>query len=133
MRYLITGGSGYIGSRLADALAARRKTSSVVVADLVPPRTLPDKVTFRKLDVRSMDAATDALAEERPDALVHMAFIVDPTHDEPAMYEVNVNGTFNMLAAAAAKGVERVLAMSATMAYGAWPNNPVPITENQPV
>lgn len=133
MRYLITGGSGYIGSRLAEALAARRKTSSVVIADLAPPRTLPAKVTFRKLDVRSMDAAADALAEERPDALVHMAFIVDPTHDEPAMYEVNVNGTFNMLAAAAAQGVERVLTMSATMAYGAWPNNPVPITENQPV
>lgn len=104
-----------------------------MVADIVPPRTLPAKTSFRKLDVRDMEGAAAALAEERPDVLVHMAFIVDPTHDEPAMYEVNVNGTFNLLAAAAAEGVERVLAMSATMAYGAWPNNPVPITESQPV
>lgn len=133
MRYLITGGSGYIGSRLAEALSARRKTDTVVIADIVPPQTLPAKASFRRLDVRDMVAAAGALAEERPDVLVHMAFIVDPTHDEPAMYEANVNGTFNLLAAAAAEGVDRVVAMSATMAYGAWPNNPVPITENQPV
>ncbi|MFY9488078.1 MAG: NAD-dependent epimerase/dehydratase family protein, partial [Solirubrobacterales bacterium] len=133
MRYLITGGSGYIGSRLAEALGQRRSTDTIVVADLVPPPLMTEKTTFRQLDVRDVESVFDALAEEEPDVLVHLAFIVDPTHDEPAMYEVNVNGTFNVLAAAASAGVERVMAMSATMAYGAWVDNPVPITENQPV
>lgn len=133
MRYLITGGSGYLGSHLAEALAARKQTQSVVIADIVPPRTLSEGAVFRRFDVRDMQSAAATFAEERPDVLIHMAFIVDPTHDEPAMYEVNVNGTFNVLAAAAMQGVERVVSVSATMAYGAWPDNPVPIGESQPV
>lgn len=133
LRYVITGGSGYIGSHLADSLSAVKQTSAVVVADIAPPATLPDKAIFRQVDVRDMNAVADMLAEERPDALVHAAFIVDPTHDEPAMYEVNVNGTFNVLAAAASENVERIVSLSATMAYGAWANNPLPITESQPV
>jgi UDP-glucose 4-epimerase len=133
LRYLITGGSGYIGSRVAELLAFQKSTDSVVVADVRPPEFRPQKTSFRKLDVREPGSIAIALAEERPDVLVHMAFVVDPTHDEPTMYETNVNGTFNVLAAAAASGVERAVVTSATMAYGPWRGNPVPITESQPV
>jgi UDP-glucose 4-epimerase len=133
LRYLITGGSGYIGSRVVELLAGLKETESVVAADIKPPQFRPEKTSFRSLDVRDAGAVGTALAEERPDVLVHMAFVVDPTHDEPEMYETNVNGTFNVLAAAAAHGVERAVVTTATMAYGPWPGNPVPITENQPV
>jgi UDP-glucose 4-epimerase len=133
LRYLITGGSGFVGERLVEELAARKSTSTILIADVKPPRTRPEKTGFRKLDVRSRETISELLVEEKPDVLVHLAFIVDPTHDEPGMYEVNVNGTFNVLAAAASAGTERVLAVTATMAYGAWPDNPVPITESQPV
>jgi UDP-glucose 4-epimerase len=133
LRYLITGGSGYIGSRVAELLAAQKNTEVVVVADLRPPEFRPEKTSFRKLDVREAGAVATALAEERPDVLVHMAFVVDPTHDEPTMYETNVNGTFNVLAAAAAAGVGRAVVTTGTMAYGPWRGNPVPITEAQPV
>ncbi|MGH2905291.1 MAG: NAD-dependent epimerase/dehydratase family protein [Solirubrobacterales bacterium] len=133
MRYLITGGSGYIGSRVAEQLAAQKQTETVVVGDIRPPAFRPEKLTFRKLDVCDSAAVATALAEEEPDVLIHMAFVVDPTHDEPAMYETNVNGTFNVLAAAAAGGIGRAVVTTATMAYGPWRANPVPITENQPV
>lgn len=133
MRYLVTGGSGYIGSRVVEQLATLRDTRAVVNADVRPPEFQPSGTSFRQLDVRDGDAIALALAEEQPDVLLHLAFIVDPTHDEPAMYDTNVNGTFNVLAAASAAGVARVAMTTATMAYGPWPNNPVPITESQPV
>jgi UDP-glucose 4-epimerase len=133
LRYLITGGSGHLGSRVVERLAERKITESVVNVDVAIPEFRPPNTSFRQLDVRDGDAVQSAIAEERPDVLIHLAFVLDPTRDEPEMYEVNVNGTFNVLAAAAALGVERVYVVTATMAYGAWPNNPVPITEAQPV
>jgi UDP-glucose 4-epimerase len=133
LRYLITGGSGYLGSRVAEQLAALKNTETVVNADIAPPEFRSANMAYRQLDVRDPNAVNQALADEQPDVLIHMAFVLDPTRDEPEMYEVNVNGTFNVLAAAASQGVERVYVTSATMAYGAWPTNPVPITEAQPV
>lgn len=133
MRYLITGGSGYIGSRVVERLAASKNADAVVNADLRPPEFQPQGSSFRQLDVRDADALNATIVEERPDVLLHMAFVVDPTHDEPNMYDTNVNGTFNVLAAAAAYGIGRVAVTSATMAYGPWSNNPVPISESQPV
>lgn len=133
MRYLVTGGSGYIGSRVVEQLLGLKGTASVVNADIRPPQFQPQGSSFRQLDVRAPDAIAAALSEERPDVILHLAFVVDPTHDEPDMYDVNVNGTFNVLAAASAAGTPRVAVTTATMAYGPWPNNPVPITEAQPV
>ena len=133
MRYLVTGGSGYIGSRFVETLAERRDSGTILIADLVPPRLRPPKTGFRTLNVRDAEAVSELVASERPDMLVHMAFLVDPSGEEPEMYEVNVNGTFNVLAAASKAGVERVMVLTATMAYGAWPDNPIPIPEGQPV
>ena len=49
------------------------------------------------------------------------------------MYDIDVNGTHNVLEAASQAGVEHVLVTSSTTAYGAFPDNPVPITEDWPV
>lgn len=133
MRYLITGSSGYLGSRVAEGLAALKNTESVVGVDIVPPEFRSPNIAFRQTDIRDEQAIDQAVAEEQPDVLIHMAFVMDPTQDEPDTYETNVNGTFNVLAAAAARGVDRAYVTTATMAYGAWPGNPVPITEMQPV
>lgn len=133
MRYLITGSSGYLGSRVAERLASQKNTDAVVGVDIRPPEFRSENIAFRQTDIRDAAAIDQTIAEERPDVLIHMAFVMDPTQDEPETYEVNVNGTFNVLAAAAARGVERAYVTTATMAYGAWPGNPVPITEMQPV
>ncbi len=50
-----------------------------------------------------------ALERARPDALVHLAFILNPSHDEGLMYDIDVNGTHNVLEAAAAAGTQQVL------------------------
>jgi UDP-glucose 4-epimerase len=133
MRYVITGGSGYIGSRLVERLVERDDTERVTIADVRPPRSFRPKAEYQRLDVRDAAGARQLLERERPDALVHLAFILNPMHDEDAMYDIDVGGTHNVLEAAAAAGTEHVLVTSSTTAYGAFPDNPMPIEEDWPV
>ena len=49
------------------------------------------------------------------------------------MYDIDVNGTQAVLQAASEAGTEQVLVTSSASAYGAFPDNPVPIAEDQPV
>jgi len=133
VRYLITGGSGYIGTRLVAHLAERAETAQVSIADVRPPRTFGPKVAFEEVDVRDRTRVRRLLERERPDVLVHLAFVLNPMHDEHAMYEIDVGGTQNVLEAASAAGTEHVLVTSSATAYGAFPDNPVPLTEGHPV
>jgi UDP-glucose 4-epimerase len=133
VRYLITGGSGYIGSRLVERLAEREETERILICDVRPPRVFRPKVEYRELDVRDATKVREVVAAERPDALVHLAFILNPMHDEAAMYEIDVGGTHNVLEAASEAGVGQVLVTSSSTAYGAFPDNPVPLTEDHPV
>jgi UDP-glucose 4-epimerase len=133
VRYLITGGSGYIGSRLVQRLAELDDTERIVVADIRPPDGFRPKVHYERLDVRDAARARELMAAERPDAVVHLAFVLNPIHDEEAMYDIDVGGTQNVLRAASEAGVGQVMVTSSATAYGAFPDNPVPIAEDWPV
>jgi UDP-glucose 4-epimerase len=133
MRYLITGGSGYIGGCLVEHLSRRSDTEEIVIADLRRPRSFRPKTRFERLDVRDRQAVRALLERVRPDALVHLAFILDPVRDEYLMYDVDVNGTQNVLDGAEVAGTPQVLVTSSGVAYGAFPDNPEPIEEDWPV
>ncbi len=132
MKYVITGGSGYIGSRLVELLSAREDTERILITDIRPPAVPWPKTSYVEMDVRNR-AMHALLAAEEPDALVHLAFILNPIHDEATMYDIDVNGTQNVLDAASGAGIEHLLVASSTTAYGAFPDNPVPLTEEHPV
>jgi UDP-glucose 4-epimerase len=133
VRYLITGGSGYIGTRLVQRLAERDDTDRIVIADIRPPEGFRPKTSYERLDVRDAARARELVAAERPDVLVHLAFVLNPMHDEAAMYDIDVGGTHNVLQAASETGVGQVLVTSSASAYGAFPDNPVPMSEDWPV
>jgi UDP-glucose 4-epimerase len=133
VRYLITGGSGYIGSRLTEILAARDETDVIVNVDLRPPAFAHDKAEFVRGDVRDQAAIGELLERERVDALVHLAFLLNPIRDEARMYDIDVNGTQAVLGAAATAGTPQVLVTSSATAYGAFADNPRPIAEDWPV
>jgi UDP-glucose 4-epimerase len=134
MRYLITGGSGYIGTRLVDLLSRREDTEKIVIADVVPPKGgYRPNTEYERVDVRDRGAVHSAIQRSNPDVLVHLAFILNPVHDEGLMYDVDVNGTHNVLEAAAEAGIGQVLVTTSAVAYGAFPDNPDPITEEHPV
>jgi UDP-glucose 4-epimerase len=131
MKYLITGGSGYIGGRLTDLLI-QHEENEVVNLDIRAPAVPRSRTRFVRMDIRDRGIAA-LIAQEQPDALVHLAFVLNPIRDEHLMYDIDVNGTQNVLEAAAAAGVPHLLVASSTTAYGAWPDNPVPIPEEHPV
>ncbi len=133
MRYLITGGSGYIGTRLVESLAERDDTERIVIADVRPPAAFRPKTGYERLDVRDYARARDLIAAERPDCVIHLAFVLNPIHDQEMEYDVDVGGTQNILHAASEGGVEQVMVTTSATAYGAFADNPVPIAEDWPV
>lgn len=129
MRIAVTGAGGLIGRGLVTRLAADPAVDEVVALDLarVP---VPVGATARAADVRD-PAIGGVLAG--CDALVHLAFQVDPLHDEEAMRRVNVDGTRTTLTAAVDAGVRRIVVASSATVYGAHPDNDVPLTESSPL
>jgi UDP-glucose 4-epimerase len=126
----ITGASGLVGQRLLPVLGEHPAVTRLVGLDVRPPRRRVRDLEFRLVDV--------ARAEVKPllegiDVLVHLASVVDPIPDEAMMARVNVDGTRRVLDAAAAVGVRRVVRVSSAAVYGAWANNPVPLTEDAPL
>lgn len=132
MRYVVTGGAGYVGSRLVAALAERPGTETVASLDMRRPESLPARCRFHEADVTNPASVRLSVSAERPDAIVHLAFApADAPHQK--MYEVAVGGTNAVLDVAAELGVRQVAVASSATAYGAFPDNPVPITEDVPV
>lgn len=126
----ITGASGFVGQRLLAHLDRSRELGRLVGLDVRDPERRVRHLDFHRVDI--------AHAELKPmldgiDVLVHLAAIHDPIPDVDLMARVNVGGTRRVLDAAAAVGVDRVVLMSSATVYGAWANNPVPLTENEPL
>ena len=133
MRYLVTGGSGYIGGRLVERLSQREDTEQIVICDVRPPRSHRPGVQYTQLDVTDAPRVRETIERERPDVLIHLAFVLNPIHDADRMYDIDVGGTQNVLEAAESAGVQQVLVTSSATAYGAFPDNPVPMAEDHPV
>jgi UDP-glucose 4-epimerase len=125
----VTGASGLVGQRLLPRLPDVG-VDRLVALDVRDPRRHVRSMAFHRIDV--------AHAEVKPvlegvDVLVHLAGIVDPIPDEQLMARVNVHGTRRVLDAAAAVGVRKVVRVSPSSVYGAWANNPLPLTEDAPL
>lgn len=128
--YGITGASGYLGRLLAQALAHDPDTR-VVGLDLRPPAGGVDGA-FRRCDIRDPGLA-GVLRDEGIDTLVHLAFYTLPEGEARLAESVNLDGTRNVLRAAAEAGVRRLVLASSAAAYGSHPDNPVPMREEQPL
>ncbi len=138
-RVLITGSGGFIGQRLLRVLAsdypsmhvlatARRKPALDFLDD-------PDcNIHYLQLDVRDAQAA-EILRRERIDTVVHMASVVTPGPgmDRAIMYDIDVNGTRNMLDACLTAGVKKIIVTTSAASYGYHADNPVPLTEDAPL
>jgi UDP-glucose 4-epimerase len=126
----VTGASGLVGQRLLGALAERPDVDRIIGIDVREPQRRVRKLEFHRVDVASADLKP---LLEGVTVLMHLAAIVDPIPDESLMARVNIEGTRHVLDAAAAVGVKRVVRVSSSSVYGAWANNPVPLTEDAPL
>lgn len=125
----VTGVSGYIGSRLVAQAREAPGETRIVGLDVREPVFDAPNLTFHQRDVRDPELAT-LLRDEDVEALVHLAFHLDPIKDEERMRAVNVDGTRNVLEAVEHAGVEHVVVASSATAYGAHPDNPERIPED---
>lgn len=127
----ITGVSGYVGGRLIHLLEKDARVSRILGFDIQPPGDpRSTKLIFDSVDVRNPALATRLTGV---DVLIHLAFVMDPIKDEASMRDVNVNGTQNVFKSAGKAGVPKVVYTSSAVAYGAHPDNDVPLTEESPL
>ena len=137
MRYVVTGGLGFIGSRLAGRLAAYGHSVTVLDARRASAGDLPPGAEAVRADVSDPRAVGPAV--RRSDGVFHLAALArapDGAVPLPADYErINVGGTRVVLAASGAAGVPAVLASSAAV-YGTacrGPcSEPAPLSEDGP-
>lgn len=121
---LVTGSSGYLGSQLVAALAARPGAITVAL-DLRSPVQRIGAVCYETADIR--DAAVDAIvARHAPSVVIHLACIVTPgpRSDRAFEYSVDVEGTRNLLQACVRHRVRRIVVSSSGAAYGYHADNP---------
>jgi UDP-glucose 4-epimerase len=123
----VTGASGLVGQRLLPRLVEDDRVTRLIGLDVRDPRRRVRNLEFQRVDIGGAELKP---LLEGADVLVHLATVVDPIPDETLMARVNVEGTRRVLDAAAAVGVRKVIRVSTAAVYGAWPNNPVPLTED---
>src|SRR5215467_10859438 len=131
MRVLVTGGAGFIGSHVVDALIARGDAVTVVddlsggnMANVNPEARL------ERLDIRSIEVG-DLVRAQRPDAIVHHAAQVSVSRsvrDPQLDADVNIAGALSLIAAAAEVGSRFVYASSGGAMYGEAEVIPTPET-----
>jgi UDP-glucose 4-epimerase len=138
-RILVTGGAGYLGSTLLQALAPRLQSGEldcIVASDVrpLPPSARLPQVEFLQHDVR-VPGLEQALTAHRIDTVVHLAAIVTPgaKSNRALEYEVDVTGTRNVLEACVASGVQQVIVTSSGAAYGYHADNPEWLQESDPI
>ena len=115
-RIAITGAAGYLGQLLLRRLRHDADVERVLALDLRPvPSDDPRVVALRHDVTEPMD---DLFREHAVDTAVHMAYIINPTHDRLRERRVNIGGTENFYAAAAAAAVDKTMIASSAPAYG---------------
>lgn len=118
MRVVITGATGNVGTSLVDTLAREDRITSVVgIARRVPALSAP-KATWQAADV-SKDALT--ILFEGADAVVHLAWAIQPSRDAAALARTNVLGSERVFAAAIDAGVGALIHASSVGTYAPGP------------
>ncbi|CAN5561267.1 NAD-dependent epimerase/dehydratase family protein [soil metagenome] len=126
-RVVITGATGNLGTGLLRRLQAEAEPPSVVGVVRRPPEVAGppyDTVEWRTCDVGAM-GAVDVLADAMngADAVVHLAWQIQPSHNRVRMLRTNVTGSRQVFAAAVQAGVPHLVHLSSVGAYSPGPKD----------
>jgi UDP-glucuronate 4-epimerase len=143
MRYLVTGGAGFIGSHVCELLL--RRGEQVICLDNFNDYYSPDRkrrhiatvlnhpgYTLVEADVRDAAAIQRVFEQHKPNKVAHLAAMANPRYslEHPELYEdVNVRGSLHILTAAGRAGVQGCVIASTSSVYGLAPT---PWTEETP-
>lgn len=133
MSILVTGGAGYIGSHLSQALLDKHE--SVVVLDNLSTGyawAVPEGAHFIKGDVRDQSIVSNILNDFNVDAIFHFAgkLLVRESVENPLDYfDSNVAATCNLLNCAVSHGIKHFIFSSSAAIYGTFSDGPVHETQ----
>ena len=146
MRVLVTGGAGFIGSHVVEALE-RRGDDVLVLDNLAQGRAenlegLQGRITLVNGSIFDLATVEDTVKRHRIESIVHAAAIASREVTDPGvMIRVNIEGTANILETAKRQGTRRTIVISSDEAYGGFqyepadedhpraPNNPYGISK----
>jgi UDP-glucose 4-epimerase len=122
MRVVVVGATGNVGTALLRALADEESVESIVgVARRLPSTHFP-KTEWVPADVAENDLAPIFAGA---DCVVHLAWLIQPSHDRSTTWRVNVLGSRRVFEAAAAAGVSSLVYASSIGAYSPGPKRRV--------
>lgn len=145
-RLLLTGGAGFIGSHLTEALINENDWAITIIDDLndfyspeikrenLRPLLECPNVRFFEADIRDADKIHSLFEDDEFDVLVHLAARagVRPSLCHPRLYaETNINGTLNMLELARDLDIKQFVFGSSSSVYGI--NSKVPFAEDDKI
>lgn len=134
-KLLITGIAGGLG-RLVTKAAMRatpgREPWQVVGVDRARWPSAPEGVVVHQFDMRKR-RFEDVFRTDRPDAVVHLAFVRHFQSDQAVRHEINVEGTKHVLEHCAEYGVKQLVVVSSSYVYGALPSNERYMNEDHPL
>jgi nucleoside-diphosphate-sugar epimerase len=121
MKVVVLGASGNVGSALLRALEDEPRVEDVVAVARRPPQ----EWSSSKATWRSIDVATDPLEPvvRGADAVVHLAWLIQPARDREQTQAVNVGGSRQVMEAVAAAGVPALVYASSVGAYSRGPKD----------
>jgi UDP-glucose 4-epimerase len=119
MKVVVTGATGNVGTSVMRALAADERVEDIVGLARRVPSAPPPRGLWKGADV-----ATDKLAPlfEGADAVIHLAWLIQPSRDETATRRVNVEGSRRVFEAVADAGVPALVYASSIGAYAPGPS-----------
>lgn len=120
MRVVITGATGNVGTSVLAALRDEPRVDEIVALARRPATFEDPRVRFVAADV-SRDDLTEALAGA--DAVIHLAWLIQPSRDEATTRATNVDGSARVFTAAARAGVSTIVCASSVGAYSPGPKD----------
>ena len=124
---LITGAAGYIGSKLCERL---QDSYNIVGIDIREPSREVGK--FIRCDIRD-PILKHIVREYEIDRVVHLASVLESSKDEQRDYDIDVNGTRNVVEACLESKVKQLIVTSSGAAYGYHPDSPEWLDEHDPL
>src|SRR5919112_1609548 len=120
MKVVVTGASGNLGTSVLRALADEPEVESVLGLVRRAPKLALPKVTWRPGDILDKDLARSF---DGADAVVHLAWLIQPSRDRALLRRANVDGSEAVFEAAAKAGVGAIVYASSVGAYSPGPKH----------